>query len=49
MAASGVVFAGGLVGVVCSSTVELDGETILTQFDPNALILDNVSSGIADA
>ena len=48
MAASGVTFAGGQVGVVCSSVVELDRETILTRFDPNALILDAVSSGIVD-
>ena len=49
MAASGVTFAGGQVGVVCSSVVELDRETILTRFDPNTLILDGVSSGIVDA
>jgi hypothetical protein len=29
--------------------VELDGETILTRFDPDALILGGVSSGMVDA
>ena len=48
MAASGVTF-GVRVGILCFSTVELDGETILTRFVPDALILDGVSSGMVDA
>ena len=47
--ASGVTSAGGRVGVVCSSAVELVRETILTRFDPDVLILNDVSSGIVDA
>jgi hypothetical protein len=45
MVASGVM----LVGNLCSSAVELNRETILINFDPNALILGGVSSGIVDA
>jgi hypothetical protein len=48
MAARGVTF-GVRVGILCFSTVELDGETILTRFVPDALILDGVSSGMVDA
>jgi hypothetical protein len=48
MAASGMMF-GVWYEIVCFSTVELDGEMILTRFVPDALFLNSVSSGMIDA
>jgi hypothetical protein len=48
MAASGMMF-GVRAEIVCFSTVELDGEMILTRFVPDALFLDGVSFGMIDA
>ena len=49
MAARDMMLSGVRGGTVCSSMVELDKEKILTHFDPDALFLDNVSSGMVDA
>ena len=49
MAARDMMLSGVRGGTVCSSMVDLDKEKILTHFDPDALFLDSVSSGMVDA
>jgi hypothetical protein len=49
MAARDMMLSGVRGGTVCSSMVEVDKEKISKHFDPDALFLDNVSSGMVDA